>query len=124
MKLSSHNHFLTLTEIREIQERKLKDLLLYLSARSPYYQSIFKKNQVDISGIRGLDDLVKLPVTNKDHLQAHNEAFLCVPKSSVIEYTSTSGTLGVPVSIALTENDLQRLAYNECQFLPMRRMPA
>jgi len=31
----------------------------------------------------------------------------------VIEYTSTSGTLGSPVTIALTENDLNRLAYNE-----------
>ena len=31
----------------------------------------------------------------------------------MIEYTSTSGTLGSPVTIALTEKDLQRLAYNE-----------
>ena len=31
----------------------------------------------------------------------------------MIEYTSTSGTLGAPVTIALTEKDLQRLAYNE-----------
>lgn len=29
------------------------------------------------------------------------------------EYTSTSGTLGSPVTIALTANDLDRLAYNE-----------
>ncbi|HTE33249.1 MAG TPA: AMP-binding protein, partial [Chryseolinea sp.] len=32
----------------------------------------------------------------------------------IVEYTSTSGTLGNPVTVALTENDLQRLAYNEC----------
>ncbi len=31
----------------------------------------------------------------------------------MIEYTSTSGTLGTPVTIALTEKDLERLAYNE-----------
>ena len=33
--------------------------------------------------------------------------------NKIIEYTSTSGTLGSPVTIALTENDLQRLAFNE-----------
>ncbi len=114
MKTSFNNNFLTVPEIRTIQESKLKDLLHYLSARSPYYQNIFKKNQIDIGRIRGLDDLAKLPTTTKDQLQAHNEAFLCVPKSSIVEYTSTSGTLGVPVSIALTENDMQRLATNEC----------
>ena len=46
-------------------------------------------------------------------MQSFNEEFLCVPRTSVIEYTSTSGTLGSPVTIALTEKDLQRLAYNE-----------
>ena len=34
-------------------------------------------------------------------------------RNKIIEYTSTSGTLGSPVTIALTENDLQRLAFNE-----------
>jgi phenylacetate-CoA ligase len=36
-----------------------------------------------------------------------------VGREKIIEYTSTSGTLGSPVTIALTENDLQRLALNE-----------
>ncbi len=31
----------------------------------------------------------------------------------VVDYVTTSGTLGEPVTFALTENDLQRLAYNE-----------
>ena len=39
--------------------------------------------------------------------------FLCVPRSKVIEHSSTSGTLGEPVHILLTENDLQRLTQNE-----------
>ena len=34
-------------------------------------------------------------------------------RDKIIEYSSTSGTLGSPVTIALTENDLDRLAYNE-----------
>ena len=36
-----------------------------------------------------------------------------MPRNKIIEYSSTSGTLGAPVTIALTENDLDRLTYNE-----------
>jgi len=36
-----------------------------------------------------------------------------VPRNKIIEYSSTSGTLGGPVTVALTESDLVRLAYNE-----------
>ena len=113
MKTSVNSLFLQQTDIREIQEGKLRDLLEYVNAHSTFYKNIFKKNSIDIGKIQKLEDLVKLPTTSKEDLQAQNDAFLCVPNSSVIEYTSTSGTLGEPVTIALTENDLQRLAYNE-----------
>ena len=107
--------FLQKTEIREIQENKLKELCSYLKSSSPYYQKIFLEKGIDIEEISSLEDLVKLPTTSKEDLQLYNDDFLCVPGSSVIEYTSTSGTLGAPVTIALTEKDLQRLAYNEFQ---------
>jgi phenylacetate-CoA ligase len=113
MKTTSDIKFLRQPEIREIQEKKLQDLLVYLDSNSPYYQKIFKKNGIDINRIRHLEDLTIVPLTSKDDLQQYNDEFLCVPKSSVIEYTSTSGTLGAPVTISLTEKDLQRLAYNE-----------
>ena len=38
---------------------------------------------------------------------------LCVPKEKIIDYITTSGTLGDPVTFACSEKDLQRLAYNE-----------
>jgi len=113
MKTSPHKAFLLQTEIRDMQEVKLRELLVYLHTHSAFYQNLFKKNHLDIQKIRHLGDLVKLPTTTKEDLQAHNDAFLCVPASSITEYTSTSGTLGEPVTIALTENDLQRLAHNE-----------
>lgn len=96
-----------------IQEKKLKELLVYLSEHSPFYKDLFSKNQVNISEIKSVADLSLIPVTTKDDLQRQNDDFLCVPAVNVIEYMSTSGTLGSPVTIALTENDLNRLAYNE-----------
>lgn len=96
-----------------IQQQKLQELLVYLSKNSPFYKELFAKHTIDITKIKSVAGLSKIPTTTKDDLQRRNNDFLCVPVDKVIEYTSTSGTLGNPVTIALTENDLQRLAYNE-----------
>ena len=113
MSTSIHRKFIQRDEIRQIQEKKLLELLIYLKSNSPYYKRVFNRQQIDINNIKKLEDLNLLPTTGKEDLQQYNNDFLAVPAGSVIEYTSTSGTLGSPVTIALTENDLQRLAYNE-----------
>jgi phenylacetate-CoA ligase len=101
-------------QIKIFQEEKLKVMLRYISHHSPYYQRLFKEKSVAIDSVLKLEDLASIPVTTKNDLQQHNWDFLCVPKTSIVEWTSTSGTMGQPVTIALTEMDLQRLAYNEC----------
>ena len=100
-------------EIKSFQEEKLKELLNYLSEKSTYYKRLFNEHNIDVSTINTIDDLVKIPTTTKDQLQAFNDDFLCVHKSKIIDYVTTSGTLGDPVTFALTDNDLERLAYNE-----------
>jgi phenylacetate-CoA ligase len=46
-------------------------------------------------------------------LQQHNDDFICVDRSEIVDYVTTSGTLGSPVTFALSDADLERLAYNE-----------
>jgi len=101
-------------EIKLFQEKKLKDLMNYLSENSKFYQDLFKKNNLNFEEIKTLEDLQKIPVTEKIDLQEKNDDFLCVPKNKIIDYITTSGTLGDPVTFALTDKDLDRLAYNEC----------
>jgi len=100
-------------EIKAFQEELLKKLLQYINENSQYYQRVFKDNNIDVSGIASLEGLTKIPVTTKDQLQQYNDEFVCVPKNKIIDYVTTSGTLGEPVTFALTDNDLERLAYNE-----------
>lgn len=104
---------LTADNIKLQQEQKLKQLLAYVKAQSPFYSQLFDNNRIDITTIKTLSDLALLPVTNKEDLQRRNADFLCVPRQQVIEYASTSGTLGSPVTVALTDNDLNRLTTNE-----------
>lgn len=100
-------------EIKTFQEEKLKETLQYLNDNSPFYKKFFKENSIEVLEIKTLKDLEKIPVTTKDHLQQFNNDFICVSKSEIIDYVTTSGTLGDPVTFALTDNDLERLAYNE-----------
>ena len=99
--------------IKTFQEEKLAELLVYLNKNSAYYKSVFETHKIDINAIKSLEDLTKVPTTSKDQLQQYNDDFLCVPKHKIIDYVTTSGTLGDPVTFALTDNDLERLAYNE-----------
>ncbi len=100
-------------EIKEYQNGRLREALSYLADNSPFYQRVFKDNNINIDEIQTIDDLVKIPFTEKKDLQLHNADFLCVPPEKIIDYITTSGTLGDPVTFGCTDKDLDRLAFNE-----------
>lgn len=100
-------------EIKSYQEELLHTALAYLQGHSAYYQRMFARCEINVDKIVHLEDLVKIPFTEKKDLQIFNEDFLCCPREKIIDYITTSGTLGEPVTFGCTEKDLQRLAYNE-----------
>ena len=99
--------------IEAFQEKKLSKLLEYLSLKSPYYARLFETEKIDIAKIKSLSDLKHIPVTTKEDLQLYNDDFFCVDKSEIVDYMTTSGTLSDPTVFAVTDKDLDRLAYNE-----------
>lgn len=99
--------------IQQFQEKELQHLLGYLRQFSPFYKEWFSKHNVNTDSIRTIADLRNIPTVGKEDLQQRNWDFLCVDKGKIAEYTTTSGTLGKPVIIPLTEKDLNRLTYNE-----------
>ncbi len=113
MTYSANSAFLSKEKIKIVQEKGLQKLITYLNEHSPFYKELFAAHKINAAEIKTLDDLKNIPTTNKEDLQQRNDDFLCVQKNKIIEYSSTSGTLGSPVTIALTENDLERLAFNE-----------
>ena len=105
--------YLSQNKIKSYQEEKLAEELAYVNTHSPYYKALFAKEKIDITNIRQIEDLQQIPVTTKEHLQTQNQDFLCVPTNQILDYVTTSGTLGNPVSFALTQSDLDRLALSE-----------
>ncbi len=113
MNKNPNIQFLSAAEIKQYQELRLQEALSYLQKNSAFYQKMFKEHNIDISKIKRIEDLQHIPLTTKTDLQAHNEEFICVAKNQIIDYVTTSGTLGDPVTFTLTSNDLDRLSYNE-----------
>ena len=113
MKENTNIQFGSAAQIKQYQEARLTEALAYLQAHSPFYREMFERERIDITHIRTLEDLQQLPVTTKTDLQLRNNDFVCVPRHRVADYVTTPGTLGEPVTFALTDEDLDRLAYNE-----------
>lgn len=93
--------------------RSLREHIAYLLGKSPFYKEHLKWCSPAARAVESLDHFKELPFTEKDDLARDNMAFLCVENSEVRDIVTTSGTLGDPVSLFLTENDLQRLGRNE-----------
>jgi len=97
-------------EIKNIQNSLLKNHLDYISHNSPYYRRVLKG--IALNRIT-LDEISRLPFTDKSVFENHNDELLSVPVSKIVDIVLSSGTTGKPTRIMYTENDLQRLAYNE-----------
>jgi phenylacetate-CoA ligase len=100
-------------DIKAYQDKRLPEFFSYLQQHSHFYRTVFRRHSIDVSRIRSIEDLAEIPVTTKENLQERNEEFICVPKEKIIDYITTSGTMGDPVTFAMTDKDLDRLAYNE-----------
>jgi len=91
----------------DLLKRTLKDVV----DRSVFYKKHL--GHVDLRSIRSLTDFQKLPFVSKTDLTAHTKEFWCVDADRVVDYCTTSGSEGRPMTIPLTDSDLNRLAENE-----------
>ncbi len=101
------------SDITKEQFHLVLEQLGYAAEHSPFYRELFQNEKLQPEKITSLEDFRKIPITTKEDLQEKNEDFISVPRAEIIDLVTTSGTLGKPVSFALNEADLQRLAENE-----------
>ncbi|MCE7056478.1 AMP-binding protein [Algoriphagus sp. AGSA1] len=107
--------FLPLAEIENLQVALLKKQLRYIQANSRFYKGKFSIGEIE--GISTVSDLSSFIRTSKKDLAEFNPDFLSISQREVVEYVTTSGTTGKPVTIALSKANLKRLAYNEARSL-------
>lgn len=102
-----------LKSIRELQTRRLKEIVKHVYSSNAIYRKLFDDNNVAPEDIKTLDDVTRLPLTNKDILrESYPLGLSCVDRNRVVEMHMSSGSTGTPVVMPYTQGDLDQWA--EC----------
>ncbi len=108
-KKARRDIYLPKKEIEEIKNRRFRKILRFVYENSPFYRKKFKEAGVDLEGIRGVEDIVKLPLTTKDELrQSYPLKAACVSKEKIVRVQMSGGTTGQPVIIPYTRHDVEQ----------------
>jgi phenylacetate-coenzyme A ligase PaaK-like adenylate-forming protein/SAM-dependent methyltransferase len=84
--------------IRDYQLRHVREICVLAHEKSPYYQNLFSEIGFDPRDLKSLDDILALPLLNKETLRSRMSAVLAVhPSSRGVDYVSTGGTSGKPL---------------------------
>ncbi|MFW6414718.1 MAG: phenylacetate--CoA ligase family protein [Thermodesulfobacteriota bacterium] len=98
--------------IRDVQEKRLQDHLSYCLRNSPYYRELLRDKKITPAEMNP-DSLTELPLTSKSDLEANNDKFYAVDNTKIADIVFSSGTTGQPTKMVYSNQDLERLAYNE-----------
>lgn len=93
--------------LEALQLKRLKDVVKRVYERVPFYRNALDERGFKPSDVTSLDDLTKLPITNKEALRrSYPFGMFAVPMSEVAEIHASSGTTGNPTVVGYTRNDI------------------
>ncbi len=94
--------------LRELQLERLRHATAWAGERVPFYREAFVAAAVDPATIKSLDDLARLPFTQKSHLRdQYPWGLFAVPREALIRVHASSGTKGKPTVVGYTRRDLE-----------------
>ncbi len=94
-------------DIRALQLEKLIEQVAWTYDHVDYYRDLMDEMGVSPADIKTLDDVRKLPFTDKKALRdTFPFGMFAVPLEEVVELHSSSGTTGKPVVVGYTEHDM------------------
>jgi phenylacetate-CoA ligase len=98
-ELEASQYFAT-DRLRELQMRKLRDIVAHAYREVPYYTKLFDSLGLKPDDIKDDRDLRKLPVLTKDQVRLHKDDFIARSmKGTHLSTFKTGGSTGVPVEI-------------------------
>ena len=94
-------------ELEEIQRKKLKDLLKHTYENVPYYRKLFASAGIEPNSINGIEDLSRIPITDKLTLQSLAPEEILARGMRVDRCVTdvTSGSTGIPLHVHFTQRD-------------------
>ena len=104
LKFLLKSQYWTQEQIEIYQNIRLRKLIEYAYNNVPFYESIFKQNNLSIDDIRTKDDLAKLPILTKKIIRAAGSEIQSInfPKNMTIN-SGSSGSTGEPLFFLLSK---------------------
>jgi len=99
---------------QKLEETELKKQIEYVYANSPFYQRKFSEAGISPKKIKHIEDLSKLPFTEKGELRESQEKnppygdYLATRKEKIARVHRTAGSTGKALYSALTKKDLKQ----------------
>lgn len=95
-------------EIEELQLSRLKETVKRVYDKVPAYRTKMEEQNIKPEDIKTLEDLKRLPFTNKKDLRDNYPfGLFTVPKSELVRIHASSGTTGKPTVVGYTKKDLE-----------------
>lgn len=94
-------------QLNKVQARRLRDVVARAAASVPFYKKKFAEAKVSADDIQSLDDLKRLPFTEKADLRDNYPfGMFTVPLDQVVRIHASSGTTGKPTVGGYTRADI------------------
>jgi phenylacetate-CoA ligase len=93
--------------LRRAREARLLALVRHAFENVPFHAERFRAAGLEPGDVRSLDDLPRLPVTTKEELRRAGDAALDRRAGGLRRFV-TSGSSGVPLSVALSPGEVRR----------------
>jgi phenylacetate-CoA ligase len=91
-------------DLQVYQENKLRKLIAHAYETVPYYKDTFDKKRLKPADIKYISDLHKLPILDKETLRKNRQRMFSTVSIQKIKFNITSGSTGVPLSVANHES--------------------
>jgi phenylacetate-CoA ligase len=104
---------LTRKELEQLQLTRLQETVTRIYDKVPAYRDKMIEAGIKPEDIKSLDDLKRLPFTNKKDLRDNYPfGLFTVPKKDLVRIHASSGTTGKPTVVGYTKKDIE--TWTEC----------
>jgi len=115
-------------EVRALQDGRVAAMVATAAARHPHYRRRFAAVGLDVRAVRGVDDLVAVPVTTKDDLAGDPDGFRLDPSDppspddQLWDVAYTSGSTSRPTPLYQTSADFRGILLAQRRMAEIRGM--
>ncbi len=104
----SANDYLSVSELKELQLKKLQYIVKHAYASVPFYQKRWEQADFHPDQITSLEDIQKIPFIMKTDLRDNYPfGLFATSMKDIVRLHASSGTTGKPTVVAYTKGDVQ-----------------